>query len=234
MQDDMLPLIIYSNSKNKTSQFLNDLIAENNFLPHLIYSIHPLKEEISISQIRELKAELTINQVNQRLIIFYDFHKSSLEAQNALLKILEDQTEKNQFVLISINIERILPTIKSRTKTIYLDKQNKIIPVDNYWSNLFEQIRSSSTINFLNNEKLVNLSKDEAINFCNQAITYFYNELSKEPEESSSILRIIKKIFQLSYQLENNNLNSSLTLDNLLIFIWKSYNNYNSYKDYKK
>lgn len=221
----MLPLIIVCRDEKKISRYLEGFIADNNFSANYIYKIHPLKNEVSISQVRELKKDLILSQKNKRLIIFYDFHASSLEAQNGLLKILEEEIEKNQFVLITKNSERVLATIKSRAKIINLDKHEKIKPVEKQWIDLFKQIKKSSDLGFLNYPKIINLTKEDVISFFYQATLFFRDELHKQSNQSAKIIQILKKIFQLSNLLENNNLNPQLALDNLLIFIWKKYRN---------
>jgi len=71
---------------------------------------------IKISSIRDIKKNLAINfsDLKYRLIIIEDAHMMSTEAQNALLKSLEEPPEGIIFVLITHKPELLLSTIYSR------------------------------------------------------------------------------------------------------------------------
>ena len=71
---------------------------------------------IKISSIREIKKSLSINfdELPYRLILIEDAHLMSKEAQNALLKSLEEPPRGVIFILISDKPEILLSTIKSR------------------------------------------------------------------------------------------------------------------------
>lgn len=220
---NMLPILLVSDEEKKTVSFIESFIADNKFSAYDIYKIFPLKDEISINQVRELKKDLILSQSREKLIIFYDFHNSSIETQNALLKILEEDIERNQYLLITKNSERILTTIRSRTKTVNLINQKKTKSVDKRWLDLLKQIEKSVNLGFLNFPNTNNLNKDEVIDFFYQATVYFQEKLRQQPKQSKITIEILKKILKLSGLLENNNLNSQLAFDNLLIFIWKRY-----------
>jgi DNA polymerase-3 subunit delta' len=71
---------------------------------------------IKISSIRDIKKSLSINydEVPYRLILIDDAHLMGKEAQNALLKSLEEPPQGVIFILVSDKEEVLLPTIKSR------------------------------------------------------------------------------------------------------------------------
>lgn len=219
----MLPLLIVSNDNKIISDYLDIFISENKFLPYDVFKISPLKEEISINQVRELKKDLILSQSRKKLIIFYNFHASSIEAQNALLKILEEDVERNQYLLIAKNSERVLETIRSRSKTIDLNRQEEIAQPEKQWLELLELTEKSTDLGFLSLSQASNIKKEDLIVFFNQATAYFRKKSHKEKINNEIHVKILKEIFKLSGLLESNNLNPQLAFDNLLIFIWKSY-----------
>lgn len=94
-------------------------------------SIHPDIEEISgnggdrsfhIDRIRELKEDAYIlpNEAAVRVLILCDAHTMTPQAQNALLKILEEPPKHLVFILTCENRAQMLPTIRSRTQAITL------------------------------------------------------------------------------------------------------------------
>lgn len=86
--------------------------SENSFYEISIEGANNIK----ISSIRDIKKSLSINfdELPYRLILVEDAHLMSKEAQNALLKSLEEPPRGVIFILISDKPEILLPTIKSR------------------------------------------------------------------------------------------------------------------------
>jgi len=76
--------------------------------------------QIRIGQIRELKKKLTLSNSNDfwKVIIISNAEKLSIESSNSLLKTLEEPKSKTTLILTTTNIDRILPTIKSRCQII--------------------------------------------------------------------------------------------------------------------
>lgn len=80
-------------------------------------------KSLTVDQIRELKNSLTTkslssNQNITRIAYVADFHTASFEAQNALLKLLEEPAESTAIVLHSNDRNSILPTILSRCHVV--------------------------------------------------------------------------------------------------------------------
>lgn len=77
---------------------------------------------IGIDEIRRIKHILSLKPYGgtNRLIIIYEIDKATLEAQNALLKILEEPPFTTFLILTTINHHLLLPTITSRCQVIRL------------------------------------------------------------------------------------------------------------------
>lgn len=78
------------------------------------------EKEIGINDIRELKKILSLKTQGNiyRPVVINSAENLTEEAQNSLLKILEEPGERNVFILISKNLELLLPTIVSRCLSI--------------------------------------------------------------------------------------------------------------------
>ncbi len=74
------------------------------------------KKDIKVEQVRELQRELALAPQNGkcRVAIIDDAERLTTAAQNALLKTLEEPNEKSSLILVCHNLEKILPTIRSR------------------------------------------------------------------------------------------------------------------------
>ena len=84
------------------------------------YLINETGENIKIDIIRELTAKVIEKPIvsKRKVYIINDFEKMTTEAQNCLLKTLEEPPEFVTIILISSNENIILNTIKSRCMTI--------------------------------------------------------------------------------------------------------------------
>lgn len=92
-----------------------------------IFIISPLKTSISIDEVRNLKKHIFQKPVSlpYKYIIIEEAHKLTLEAQNALLKILEEPPSSTILILEAENKYSLLPTILSRVVLIDKEKPKK-------------------------------------------------------------------------------------------------------------
>ena len=77
-------------------------------------------EFITINKIRELGQfiNLTSHQNGRRVALIYPAEQLNLNAANALLKTLEEPPPQTILILVSNNLSRILPTIRSRCRLL--------------------------------------------------------------------------------------------------------------------
>lgn len=77
-----------------------------------------VKGVIGIEQIRRLYDTLRTSPANGRMIVIDYADRMGIPAQNAFLKLLEEPPARTQFMLLSHNPDRLLPTIQSRVEAI--------------------------------------------------------------------------------------------------------------------
>lgn len=87
----------------------------------LVIRLEKGKKTISISQIREMgeKISLKANEARFRALIISDAETMNIQAQNALLKMLEEPPEKTLFILITKTTESFLATVISRCRLFH-------------------------------------------------------------------------------------------------------------------
>lgn len=131
---DDSPLAKSKKSDLEILQHEIDKIIKNPFYEININNANNIK----ITSIREIKKYLAINydEIKYRLVLIEEAHLMSVEAQNALLKSLEEPPEGVIFIIISDKTELLLTTIKSRCREISFsplqeDEIEKIL-VDNF------------------------------------------------------------------------------------------------------
>lgn len=80
------------------------------------------KQTIGIAAIRELEHFLSLRvpgrAAHNRVVIIEDSHLMTIEAQNALLKLLEEPPAGTVFILTAGHSQALLPTIRSRVHSI--------------------------------------------------------------------------------------------------------------------
>lgn len=115
-----------SNPTEKLSQDEIDLVREQIEMkvqnPYYKITI-PKANNIKINSIRDIKRFLSLDysEIGYRVIIITDAHLMNEEAQNALLKNLEEPPEKVIFILITSQVSRLRRTIISRCWRINFD-----------------------------------------------------------------------------------------------------------------
>lgn len=82
----------------------------------------------SIDECRELPGELALHPItaDKRLAVIWTANKLSTEASNSLLKLTEEPP-KHGFVLFVTEEDSLLPTIKSRVWSIYIDVPEELV-----------------------------------------------------------------------------------------------------------
>ena len=88
--------------------------------PQLVTHIAPEKGLIPIDRIRQLYEQTRSIQQTKHCIVIDDADAMSRDAQNALLKLLEEPVENVHFILTTHHETQLLPTIKSRTQMVQL------------------------------------------------------------------------------------------------------------------
>lgn len=74
------------------------------------------KAHIGIDDIRKIKTAIKLASNEQRVVFIPNAHKMTTEAQNSLLKILEEPPKNVTFLLSSPGKEQLLETVVSRTQ----------------------------------------------------------------------------------------------------------------------
>jgi DNA polymerase III subunit delta' len=120
-----------NNKLNDISSFYNQFL--NNMFPNIINLSGSDYKNIKIEDIRILKKKIfqTVISNQPRFIVFDDVELFNNNSLNALLKIIEEPSKNNYFILINNNSKPLLDTIKSRCMDIKIilneEKRNNII-----------------------------------------------------------------------------------------------------------
>lgn len=90
-----------------------------------IFVISPDQETIKKEQIDVLEHEFALSSDYKRIFIIKDIDKATLSASNSLLKFLESLSEHDYGILITENLNLVLPTIRSRSVLVHFLPKSK-------------------------------------------------------------------------------------------------------------
>jgi len=114
----MQSIILVGSTKESRAKYLADLCIDSQIeLLHFFAE----KTSIAIKQIQELNIPLSIAARIPRIVWIEESNLMTVPSQNALLKMLEEPPANTTFYLTCQNQMTMLPTIRSRAKTISLE-----------------------------------------------------------------------------------------------------------------
>lgn len=87
------------------------------------------KDGVEVSEVRRVAPFLrkTAAEADWRVVIIDDADTMNINAQNALLKILEEPPERVVLILITHRIGALIPTIRSRTQAFHFAPLDKVV-----------------------------------------------------------------------------------------------------------
>lgn len=94
---------------------------------HNVFIITPEGRTIKKEQILNLEREFSLSSDQKRVYIIEHIDLATPASANSLLKFLEEASENNYGILITENINLVIPTIKSRSQSIAFAPINRFI-----------------------------------------------------------------------------------------------------------
>ena len=184
---------------------------------------------VKIKAIRELISQCNYGSYDQQRQIFVILHsdQSSIPAQNALLKILEEPPAQSQLILTTSQPELLLPTIHSRCEKLNL---SLLKPQDEPSSELIIQTAKQIANPSFNHAQAIELAeqypkREEALQFLSDLISYLHHNLEGSSDvlviNRSHLAGILIHVLQ-AYQDLRKNLNVRLALEHCFFQITQS------------
>lgn len=166
-------------------------------------------KSISIDKVRESFNFLSKKtfSAKKKILVIYSAEKLTPEAQNSLLKNLEEPNKSTQIILVTENETKLLPTIISRSVKIYANEN--FVSEENIEKLAEEFLKSdvSLKLELLNTNKKLLSEKDTFISFLDTCIFLLRKNLTKESATQIKFLLTIKK------DVETTNVNLKLASD---------------------
>ena len=178
------------------------------------FIIEPDGNSIKIDQIRQMQKSVLEKPIesNKKVYIIDNCHLMTKEAQNCMLKTLEEPQEYIVIIMISSNENSILPTVKSRCTKIY-----------------FKELSDSDIFKYIGSKDEGNLLENDLIKLCGGSISKadFVTNKIDLLNQIKDFIREIENINKLAYIQKNQILYDNkddiyLILDYIYILLFES------------
>ena len=176
---------------------------------------------IGIEDVRRIQHEITRKpfQGTYMLILIHHMEQATIEAQNALLKILEEPPAFAQFILTTQNRNKLLPTILSRCYLV-TNTRNQEDRKKEYseGEELFQKIITAKLGSRILLSQELAKSKEDTLAVLTQLETFLENYLHRD-HALLSPLEIAKTLSKIGHarQFVERNINYKTTLDLLFL-----------------
>ncbi len=171
------------------------------------------ENSIGIEVIRQIKRFLSKKSWqggSKKLVVVYDAHKMTVEAQNAFLKTLEEPPPDSLIILTVNNKTSLLPTIISRCQIIKIKTKTKQ-KLKGYWQK-WQEITTSPL------NKRLDQTPQQLEKWINNYILVLQKQLTKPNENTKQISNWLKELI-IAKQMLANNVNQQRVADWLMIRI---------------
>ena len=232
LQSTTMTYLIVGNDKKNIYNILNPLISKlwNRDVKDLELfdssnpDIHIVDggevNSIGIEDIKELQKEMMFSPFKERVQIAYilDANKLTTQAQNSLLKTLEESSDSTVYILISAIEKSLLPTVLSRCLKIYThttsDKKETFTKPD---------ILSMDLIEGFAKIEIISKEKDSVQELLDNLEHYYQALLERNLIEKKGIIEVslnIKQVLIAQKRIKANG-NKRLVLENLFLHLEK-------------
>lgn len=215
----MQSFLITAKDKNKASSYISDFLKEKEIYP-IDVNQQAYEKAMGIEDVRSIQKKILLKPFRgkTKAVVIQVYENITTEAQNALLKILEEPPA-NTIIVISIQKkEFLLPTIISRCKVIEL-KEKEISLIDE------DLLELSNTLNILLNGKIgdklkvaqdIAKDKDETVLWL-ENISVFVREKLIENYNDLKYLNLLRLLTATHTIIKSTNVNQRTALENLFL-----------------
>ncbi len=199
----MASTLLVGNSQS-VHGFIEEYSTIHNILP---YEIERFEEILPIASAREIKKKLAFSAPGKRLFIFSS--GMTIEAQNALLKCVEESSENIHFIFCCEREDSVLPTIASRSKVI---KLRELVVSEDEMVSIVARVASSKTVSYSDIESIAVLCEKDFGKII-VALRQIILDDSMSFEKRLRAITFCKKLLQMNSLLKVSNISVLVLLE---------------------
>ena len=228
------------------------------------FFIEPDGNSIKIDQIRQMQKTALEKPINssKKVYVIDNSDMMTKEAQNCLLKTLEEPQEFIVIILIESNENNILATVKSRCTKIYFQKladenikyfiNNRFGNIDfdsnllklcdgsisksikliekisilNQIKSIIDELDTTDELNIINRNEVLYDNKEDINMLLDYMYVLLFEKVNMNIINKNNYINAMEDIQKAKIKLSNNN-NFDMTIDNMLMEIWREINEKN-------
>ncbi len=220
--------------KKSLARHIASSLVKTSDLDHYAYftCIKPEKSSISIDSIRLLNTQMSLRTIGtnsiRRVVLIEDANLMTIEAQNALLKLLEEPPLDTVIVLTASDKNALLPTLLSRVRTITISPLDKQTLLDYFTKNNHKTTEINKAYNLSEGHiglmsSILSSSADHpivrGIETAKEVLSLpvferllLIEDLSKDKDQILPLLEGLKRISRFMLQQNSSNENNKLAL----------------------
>jgi DNA polymerase III subunit delta' len=215
----MQSFLITGLNKSETSSYTSNLLKENNVDP-LDINLQIFEKAMGIEDVRDIQKAIILKPFKgkTKAVILEIYENITTEAQNALLKILEEPPANTIIIISASKKELLLPTIISRCKIISIQgKEIKLSETE--LSSLNDAL--NTLINGKIGDKLkiaqdITKNKQDTAVWLEKMAVFVKNKLT-EDENRLKYLNFLKELQKAYKTIKSTNVSQRTALENLFL-----------------
>lgn len=213
----MQSIILTSKGSTKRQEYVADFCKEHAISEFDQTILTTDEASIGIAEVRNMQSSLYIRPVKgeEKVLVIEDAQKITPEAQNALLKILEEPPSYVTIILSATDIKSFLPTVISRCKVIELTNKIPTVQVENI-DDLLVLKNGMVGDKLALAEKLAG-KKDDLPQWFESTILSLHSQLLEEPEKSREMAHVLQALQQAYNIFQTTNVNARLLLEHTFL-----------------
>ena len=212
-RDEAFKKAAYLCSKNKIDKIDIDSIS--------------FEKSVGIEDVRTIQEKIYLKPIRgkTKAIILKAYNGLTIEAQNALLKILEEPPDNTIILLLVETVSQVLPTILSRCKNITIDDKREKFgeKEEEQITEILSSLSSSGVGKKLKLAQDFGKSREETIIWPEKMIIILRKNIIEEINKGAYLeqnkIKILQKMQDTYTIIKTTNINQRFALENLFLSI---------------
>ena len=215
----MQSFLIIAKDKNKASAHISNFLKEEGINPFDI-NLQAFEKAMGIPDVRNIQKSILLKPFRgkTKAVVIEAYENITIEAQNALLKVLEEPPANTLIIISTSSKELILPTIISRCKIIELEEKevslgNEDISSLNDFLNI---ILSGKAGDKLKIAEVIAKNKESTVLWLEKMAVFVRSKLTDNSNDLK-YLNFLKKLQKTYKAIKSTNVSQRTALENLFL-----------------
>jgi len=215
----MQSFLIVAKSKNLTSSHTSSMLREREVDP-LDVNQHTYEKAMGIEDVRNIQKTILLKPFRgkTKAVIIDIYENITQEAQNALLKILEEPPANTIIIITISKKELVLPTIISRCKVIVLQEKEMELMQDDVsrFHDILNNLLNGKTGDKLKIAQDIARNRENIFLWLEKMAVVLKNELT-DNNTNLKYLNLLKELQKTYKNIKSTNVNPRIALENLFL-----------------